>query len=275
VAAIAGLRTVVINWWATWPASATAGTIVTDRATLRLERGGDLDAEIAPPELYQALRSKWPALRSEAAALARQLHGTGASRDLLQRSGELDALQMAIARETAGANVDLSLTYLPGLDLVQHGLLTTAGAGAPSASTVAASLQSLDEYYVFLDTLLTPVLSPAAGELTMIVTSRGRVQGSTQGMFVVRGAAANPQARDVAAQATDIMPTMLYALGLPVSRELRGRVLIELFSAEFAKRYPVREVTTYGAPSLTPAPRAGRPLDQEMIDRLRSLGYVR
>ncbi len=39
-------------------------------------------------------------------------------------------------------------------------------------------------------------------------------------------------------------------------------------------RYPVRHVETYGVPSALRC-RAGQPLDQEMIDRLRSLGYVR
>ena len=40
VATTAGLRTAVVNWWATWPAPADAGLVVSDRATLRLEKGG-------------------------------------------------------------------------------------------------------------------------------------------------------------------------------------------------------------------------------------------
>ena len=50
---------------------------------------------------------------------------------------------------------------------------------------------------------------------------------------------------------------------------------MELFAADFARRYPVRQVSTYGVPSAPRAERRGEPLDQEMIDRLRSLGYVR
>ena len=71
------------------------------------------------------------------------------------------------------------------------------------------------------------------------------------------------------------MPTVLHALGIPISRELAGRPLVEMFSATFARRSPVREVSTYGSPAADRAPRTGQPLDQEMIDRLRSLGYVR
>jgi hypothetical protein len=48
-----------------------------------------------------------------------------------------------------------------------------------------------------------------------------------------------------------------------------------LFNDSFMRRYPVREVETYGPPSATASDRSGSPLDQEMIDRLRSLGYVK
>ena len=66
------------------------------------------------------------------------------------------------------------------------------------------------------------------------------------------------------------MPTVLAALGVPFSRELRGRPL-----APFDSEGTLRYVDTYGKPNVVTAPRAGQPLDQEMIDRLRSLGYVR
>ena len=57
--------------------------------------------------------------------------------------------------------------------------------------------------------------------------------------------------------------------------ELAGRPLTSLFEEGFMARYPVRRIATYGAPSAGTAERKGQPLDQEMIDRLRSLGYVR
>src|SRR5215204_4210432 len=44
VAEDAGLRAAVINWWATWPAGGS-GIVLTDRAMVRLEKGGPLDAE--------------------------------------------------------------------------------------------------------------------------------------------------------------------------------------------------------------------------------------
>ena len=72
VASEAGLRSAVVNWWATWPASAAGVNtpiVLSDRATLRLERGGALDGEIAPASLYENLRGEWPAIGREAQAL--------------------------------------------------------------------------------------------------------------------------------------------------------------------------------------------------------------
>jgi Type I phosphodiesterase / nucleotide pyrophosphatase len=275
VATSAGLRTAVVNWWATWPAPADAGLVVSDRATLRLEKGGTLDAEIAPPEVYESLRAVWPALRAEAAAHIARLPAGTEMDALLRRSAELDALQVAITRQVATPNVDLVCTYLPGLDLVQYGLFGSADTSSASPAFVAGRLAALDEYYVLLDALLGPAVSLSDDALLIVITSPGRVTEPGPGVLLVRGATANVRLRDGDARPTDVMPTILQALGVPLSRELAGRALVELFAADFARRYPVRQVSTYGVPSAPRAERRGEPLDQEMIDRLRSLGYVR
>jgi hypothetical protein len=263
----------VVNWWATWPAPAHAGLVISDRATLRLERGGGLDAEIAPAETYEALRGRWPELRAGAAAAAANIRSSSDMEATLRRSAELDALQLEIARAVTTATTDLLCVYLPGLDLVQHAVL--AGEGAKTASAVAERLNALEQYYLALDGLLAPVLQPAGDEIVFVVAGPGRVQSHATGLLVTLGGVANPRLKDGTARATDVMPTVLHALGVPISRDLAGRPLIEVFSAAFVKRAPVRQVTTYGPPTSERAPRQGQPLDQEMIDRLRSLGYVR
>ena len=105
VASEAGLRTVVVNWWATWPAPTGSGIVISDRATLRLERGGAPDAEIAPADTYERLRQRWPAIKAQAADLATRALGSSIAtpelRPLLQRSLELDADQIALASEVS------------------------------------------------------------------------------------------------------------------------------------------------------------------------------
>jgi hypothetical protein len=279
VASEAGLRTAIVNWWATWPAPASGeGIVLTDRATLRLEQGGTLDAEIAPPALYEELRTRWPAIRSGAAARARAAAASLAwaddtTRTVLERSADLDAIQLALAQEVSSPAPDLLAVYLPGLDIAQTTLLGN-GDAAMAPSVVAARLQALRDYYVFLDRLLTHALAPADDELAMVVTEPGRVRAAAAGLMGLTGRVVAAD-RQVTARATDVAPTVLNALGLPVSRDLAGTPLVGLFNDTFITRYPVREVDTYGAPSTAPAARGGQPLDQEMIDRLRSLGYVK
>jgi hypothetical protein len=57
VASEKGLRVGVVNWWATWPADAVNGFVVTDRAFFKLEKGGPPEREVHPPEAFEALRA--------------------------------------------------------------------------------------------------------------------------------------------------------------------------------------------------------------------------
>jgi hypothetical protein len=278
VASGAGLRTAVLNWWATWPAPARAGIVLSDRATLRLETGGPLDAEIAPADLYEPLLRRWPSIKSQAAARAAALDvvADDAVRALLRRSAELDAVQVLVAREVTGAETDLLCVYLPGLDLVQHGLLASPDGGAIPASVLRARLDALHAYYGYLDALLADALIPAERELVVVIAGPGRVEHRAVTAMSIRGSIATAGSPPAAqGRAVDVMPTILHALGVPIARDLAGRALIDLFEDAFVRRYPVREVATYGSPAAITAPREGKPLDQEMIDRLRSLGYVK
>jgi hypothetical protein len=263
---------------------------------VRLERGGTLNAEIAPASLYERLQPQWPALREEAATQVRRLwpsSGTALTssvtqgRDLdvraiappgdspgaiLERSARLDAIQIILAREVSNPAPDLLTVYLPGLDVAQHALLGTA-VGALPASTVAARVEALREYYVFLDRLLSASLRAGPLELVVVVTEPGRVETAAEGLMGIDGDVAGGQT--IAARQTDVMPTVLHALGIPISRELAGTVSTELFTPDFLRRYPVRQVASYGRPAMNIRLTRGQALDSEAIDRLRSLGYVR
>ena len=279
VAEDAGLRTAVVNWWATWPAPPGPGVVVTDRAVLRLEHGGPLDAEIAPPTLYPMLQKDWPRIRNAArdraaAAFARVTDPEIAS--VLRRSAELDATIVGIARALPEPARDLDVIYLPGLDVAQHTLLGSAEGGARSPSLVSARIDALMEYYAFLLAVLEPLLRPANDQVVMVVTSPGRVQTPAAGMFgVIYPGGALDLKEGASAAVVDVAPSVLFTLGVPLSRELPGTpAKALLFEERFGKREQ-RYVDTYGAPFTPPATREGKPLDQEMIDRLRSLGYIK
>ena len=283
VAEQAGLRTGAINWWATWPASASEGIVLSDRAVLRLERGGPLDAELAPSSLYDPLAKRWPEIRANARQTAQKHFTQDAGPDsrspaaglqaVLTRSGELDATMLQLA-DAIGArdSLDLLIVYLPGLDVAQHTLL--AQGDAPSPSELEARLAALQRYYRFLNALTSEAIAHRQAQTTvLVVTEPGRLH---QGPGYLAGIGPGLQSGTRAAGTVlDIAPTILHALGVPISRELDGHVLTALFRPEFLAQYPVRDTETYGVRRSNAAARSGAPLDQEMIDRLRSLGYVK
>ena len=278
VAEQAGLRTAVVNWWATWPAASRTGLVLTDRAMLRLEHGGALDGEIAPASLYQSLRHAWPSLRARAEQQAQAAFADIADPAIvtvLRRSAALDATVVGLTDALPGPVRDLDVVYLPGLDIAQHALLSNEAGGAPAPSAIAARVVALREYLAFLHDLLTPWLQSSPGEFVVLVTQPGRVTTPATGTLTVYGVLPPPEHEERpligdrgTASVLDVAPTILGGLGVPLSRELpgRGRSILGLTT---------RYVSTYGPPYRDESVRTGKPLDQEMIERLRSLGYVR
>ncbi|HEY7476316.1 MAG TPA: alkaline phosphatase family protein [Vicinamibacterales bacterium] len=278
VAARAGLRTAVVHWWATWPAPEDLGIVISDRAILRLEHGGRQDGEIAPDSLYESLRSTWADRRARAAAkrsAAAMPEATGDLGAAVKRSAELDATLIDLATDSHLGRPDLLVLYLPGLDIVQHTLFDTPAGGSLSPSAASDRLSALERYYTFLDESLTALLGPAPVQdrLVVLVTQPGRVERPGAGFVALSGPAA--ETVRVSATLTAVAPTVLHALGVPVARDLAGSALIGLFTRSFADAHPLREVASYGARQSVARTSSGAPLDREMIERMRSLGYVR
>lgn len=274
VAEEAGLRTAVVNWWATWPAPPAGGIVLTDRALLRLEQGGTLDGEIGPSSLYAPLRAAWPAIRARARAGAEQLQTSDAEvTEILRRSAELDASVVGLDGALPNDQRDLDIVYLPGLDIAQHALLGGGATAAQTPSRLSTRVDALRSYYAFLRRLLDPLLAPSGNIVVVIIAQPGRVERPAPGMiaafFGVRSIFLDgpPGVHEERGQSEDIAPTVLDGLGVPLSRELTGRPLI--FPG------PAYYVETYGRPSSQPVAHEGKPLDQETIDRLRSLGYIK
>lgn len=276
VASEHGVSSLVVNWWATWPAPPGPGIVLSDRATLRLEIGGDLDAEIAPPGLYPVLRAGWPEWQARARRRILEVFPSDASDQVtapLRRAADQDASVVALAAHAASVPPALRAVYLPGLDIAQSSL-SAGGRGLP-ASALATRMEALDRYYDLLDSLVQSVVGEAGPDgLVALVTDPGRSMAEGGGVLALSGRAARPGARIDAARG-DVMPTLLYALGLPASRELPGRPRTELFSEPFTAALPVRFVETFGVRAVSPRPAGPAPLDREMLERLRSLGYVR
>ena len=70
----------------------------------------------------------------------------------------------------------------------------------------------------------------------------------------------------------DVMPTMAWLLGLPLSDELMGEPLADAFEDAFVAARPIERVESYGPRVSTPIERS--PEDAIMLESLRALGYI-
>ncbi|MFL6198799.1 MAG: alkaline phosphatase family protein, partial [Thermoanaerobaculia bacterium] len=75
----------------------------------------------------------------------------------------------------------------------------------------------------------------------------------------------------------DVYPTVLYLLGLPVPQDLPGKVLLRALDPGFVRLHPVRTVPTFrhlGVPPNLPGASRDGAMNEQEIEKLRSLGYI-
>jgi hypothetical protein len=274
VAAAAGLRTAVVNWWATWPAPDTDDIVITDRALLRLDVGGTLDAEISPSSMYEPLKAKWADMRAAAATRAAAAFAGVADpglRQVMVRSAELDILVAALSKLDSGPPLDLLVTYLPGLDIAQHNLLQASGA---SVSAMSERVAAINLYYRFLDGIVAELLPESSRHIDALILWPGRT-GGRDGTVLLAGGPVRGGGIDCQDCETGAASTLLYLLGLPIAEDVQPKPHTSFLHREFRDRNPVRTIANYNAARARRSVRTGQPLDAEALERLRSLGYIR
>ncbi|MCZ6506713.1 MAG: hypothetical protein O7A04_01510, partial [Acidobacteria bacterium] len=84
--------------------------------------------------------------------------------------------------------------------------------------------------------------------LTALTTERsltGSRVGAPDGMLLLSGPGVRSGQRLADAELVDILPTLLYGAGLPIARDLDGRVLTAAFDSSFLARQPLTFVPSY------------------------------
>lgn len=76
-------------------------------------------------------------------------------------------------------------------------------------------------------------------------TLSGTFTGTPDGVLILRGRGFAPGAFIEGATLVDVLPTLLYALGLPIAQDLDGRVLTSAFEPGHLARYPLTFVPSY------------------------------
>ena len=310
LASEAGLRSCVLAWWATFPAEPIDGVMITERAFksregdltpfVRRDLGTPVEARLAwPAEALDTLPE--PTSAAEPANAELPEHEAVARR---MRSEDTAIVDSALrARERFGP-FELELILLRGIDPVSHFFWKFHEPDAaayrprerPTPEQVEKYGEQIRDHYRLVDGLLARLLAGSESERVVLLVSdhgfeagrqpfrTGAVLSGTHktpaaldGILIASGGPVRPGARVEAASIYDLAPTLAYLLGLPLSEELPGRVLTELFEPAFARgREPERVARYEFEPPEAARDPAGTasPGEAQLLEELRALGYI-
>ncbi len=244
-------KTGVVGWWGTWPATSpgpAGGYVVSDGAFVAAARGRGLREAAWPASFGAGRMPTW--LREARADAGRVFPGDGPlpARDALA----VDLFHLAAAREILrDPGIRALFLYLPGPDLVRDGCRRVGRDPWTALDRLAALLRA---ELPRLATLAPP------GSLVIVLGMPGRAGCGEAGFLLAPGEAApgKPGVRP-----EDVAPTVLTLAGYPVDTRIAGRSAVP---GERRSRTRVR---------LARAPAASPELEADVLERLRSLGYVR
>jgi Type I phosphodiesterase / nucleotide pyrophosphatase len=273
------VATGVVNWWATWPAEASAGIVVSERAFARLSNNPDgveeIEHMLAPLSLAPAAntlaRQAVDAIAPEAGGLPPHLVAAGR----LAQAGDLFTIGMAERLLADQGGHGLVALYLPGLDILRRPLVGDgARAGLPALDTRIQTIRmhgrALDEG---VGRLTRDLPAGACIALIMSPGERGAVSVEEEGgLFALIGPPARAEYRAAAIRPEEIAPTILVCLGFPASLEMDGRPRTDFLMEDVLRARPIVEIESFGDREIPDI--ADTKYDEEFLERLRSLGYI-
>jgi predicted AlkP superfamily phosphohydrolase/phosphomutase len=284
-----GIQTGVVRFWGTHPAEHVQGFMLSNAFHALYGDPARAAETLHPPDLLPEVRAR----AVDAADVDRALVGefvdltreTGDRvpwrRDLVQQGLAPDlSYHRAGAVLRAAYDPPFFATYFYGLDVVGHTFTRFAEPdrfGDVGPEEVRRYGHVRERYTTLLSSWVgeeAQALRP--GEVLMVVSGYGmqplplwrRVAeavggdaslsgthlGAPDGFVMVVGDGIKPGVVLRDASVLDLAPTMLYLMGLPVGRDMEGRVLTEMLDESFARAHPVTFIPSYERLAVTPAP---------------------
>jgi len=260
----------------------------TDLAPLLAEQW--IDTEEFPYEEFQEKSGLSPA---QMEALKRAPFNRRRPYSILKTFYAIDYPLFTAARQLARERpVDLEMLYLRGPDPIQHYAWDTVEPEkfARKPANLERDRGVVDSVYRYVDTMLAELLESRDPDTWLIVASdhggepaedaadpkregRPGIHGNwVEGVLFIVGPHVKPGHVIQRANPGDLMPTMAWLLGLPLSEELMGKPLTEAFDEQFVAEHRPVKVPTYGERETRPG--MASPADEALMEQLKALGYV-
>jgi len=312
ICSIYGLENCTLGWWGTYPAEYTKGSIVSDFFhpsacdALSANNSSNNPAGLTYPDtLYEILL---PFVHTENEVsydiYSRFINGTEHDWRLSRKSSEKPgynpekSLRYAYPEDLTAADIwtnifrgqslQFSAVYLNGIDLVSHAAYKYfAEENLPGAGKYGLMLE---KYYAFTDSLIGEIFASNPRAVKIVISDHGFQQegaaghyhhrNAPDGVFIISGPGIKRNnALPGRIHVTDILPSLCYILGIPVGRDMDGRVVAEIFRESFSRDHQISYIDSYESflvpgqtvkGSQTHKQRGGK----EMVERLRAIGYI-
>jgi hypothetical protein len=264
-----------IGWWSTWPAildGEGGGFIVSDRTLAKLQNGREADRETWPDGWFGRLQAGF-ADESERIQADFELNLLPelpeAWVEAVREAHFIDAFALERLQTFAASDeMALSMVYLPGLDIVRHRLRQSLASGNPRVLLDAKPV--LERYIVWLGMRSERwfELRPGTAVLVLGDPGRGRVEEDL-GLWLAWGEGIREQGVPIDFSAGDWFPWIARWLGIP---RIDGMPAADSRAFEDWVTDPGRIVAWPAPPRREGS--TSSDFDEEMLERLRSLGYV-
>jgi tetratricopeptide (TPR) repeat protein len=317
----AGLTSVTVGWWATWPAEEVRGAMVADRWAYPLidlapalrARGcispGRLAASVEPLRINSAtLRERelrrffppdFPPAELGGGVVPGGIEGddpVSQLRRVVASTLSFEAATLRLMRELSPA---LTLVCFEGIDEVGQRFARYEPPDLPGVTVGDQQRYGgvVDGFYRFQDEVIGRIVDAAGPEAAIVLVSdHGFARGAARPVDEPRGFGgraalwhAGPGVLVLAggpfvatrfgeAHLTDVGPTLLAVLGLPVAEDFEGGPLTTALNPGFLERHPIRTIASWertGSPvrRMETGPPPAEDAEARAA-RLRALGYV-
>lgn len=190
---------------------------------------------------------------------------------------------------------DFLAVYFAGIDVVGHRFWFYMEPEKFNATVEPLRIEQykdvLRDYYVFVDEMIGEYLNLVDEDTCVMVVSDHGMSASQRafdlsggagsadhtdedGIIIMAGKPIRPGSSLGAPSVLDVTPTLLALMGLPVGVDMDGRVIWRALRNEFLAEHPVRYIPTYDINVQGDDTPIESPMDDQIMERLRALGYI-
>ena len=265
-----GLPVGVVGWPLTYPAPPVRGYLVSDlfRRLIAAPAGAADTSAVYPPEMYQAALRAAQAVDAEADPIAQ----TSRLDQRHEAPGRADRAYDRIARELSGTRpAQISIVRYQSLDPFGHYFLRYDMPGEFGDVTDEERRRFgsvLEQHYGLIDDAIGRAIRSLAADDVLLVVSgygmepigivkrlleravgdpelSGTHEAAPEGFMMAYGGPVARGRLTSRASVVDVVPTVLYFLGLPIGRDMDGYARTDMFKPAFTEERPITFIPTY------------------------------